>query len=172
MAMIHSHCDEVGKCWFWKGALDGHGRPQTRHDGRNVYVRRLVRELTDGVPLQRGIVAAAECGHKLCVSPECSVATTTKGKATMAANRGAYNSAAKTAKMTATKRARSHISEEVVDRVRSADGSSREIAARENISISHVKAIRRGLSRRPLGSPFAGLFTGLMAANDSKRRAA
>lgn len=154
---IKSRCDEVGNCWFWNGSLDGHGRPQKRHKGKTVYVRRLVRELADGKPVPRSLVVAAECGHKLCVSPECSVATTTRRKAQMAAKRGAYSSPAKAAKMAVMKRSQSWITDELVDQIRVAPGPASRIAAETKVSLSHVKAIRRGDARRPIGTPFAGL---------------
>ncbi|MBX3610381.1 MAG: hypothetical protein KF871_10855 [Hydrogenophaga sp.] len=154
---IKARCDEVGECWFWNGGCDSHGRPQKRHGGKTVYVRRLVRELADGQPVPPGLVVAAKCGHKRCVSPDCSVATTTRRKAQMAAKRGAYSSPAKAAKMARMKRAQSWITDEMVEQIRLAPGPSSRIAAETKVSLSHVKAIRRGSARRPIGTPFAGL---------------
>lgn len=155
--MILSRCDEVGNCWIWNGGLDGHGRPQKRHAGKTVYVRRLVRELADGQPVPADKVVPASCGCKLCVSPHCSSITTTRQKALMAAKRGVYNNPAKLAKMALTRRAKSHISDELVEQIRSADGPCSRIAADTKVSLSHVKAIRRMTARRPMNSPFAGL---------------
>lgn len=155
--MIGSRCDEVGECWIWKGALDGHGRPQKRHNGKTVYVRRLVRELVDGQPVPADKVVPASCGCRQCVSPHCSSVTTTRQKAVMAAKRGVYNNPAKLAKMALTRRAKSHISDELVEQIRSAEGPCSRIAAETNVSLSHVKAIRNMTARKPINSPFAGL---------------
>lgn len=155
--LILSRCDEEGQCWVWKGGLDGHGRPQKRHNGKTVYVRRLVRELADGEPVPAHLVVPASCGNKLCVSPECSSRATHKKKAAMAVKRGSYNNAAKTATMVASKRAKSWITDDMVEHIRMAPGPASRIAEETRVSVSHVKAIRRGDARRPLASPFSGL---------------
>jgi len=157
LSMILSRCDEVGNCWIWNGALDGHGRPQKRHNGKTVYVRRIVRELTDGREVPSDKVVAASCGCKRCVSPHCSVVATHRQMAMMAAKRGAYNNPAKLAKMVLSVRAKSRISEELVNQIRMADGPCSRIAAETKVSLSHVKAIRRLSARRPISNPFAGL---------------
>lgn len=157
LKLIHSRCTEEGDCWLWDGALDGHGRPQKRHNGKTVYVRRLVRELIDG-PIPASMVVAAKCGTKRCISPTCSCTVTHTKKAQMAAVRGAFNSPAKLAKMVATKRAASWITEEMVRQIRHATVSSSQIAAEMNVSESHVKAIRRGTARREASNPFGGLL--------------
>lgn len=157
IALIKSRCDEVGECWIWNGALDGHGRPQKRHEGKTVYVRRLVRELADGKPVPADKVVPASCGCKKCVSPKCSSITTTREKAVMAARRGVYSSPAKLARMVLTVRAKSHISDELVERIRASDGPCSRISAETKVSLSHVKAIRRLAARKPMSSPFAGL---------------
>ena len=251
LKLIKSRCTEEGRCWLWTGAQDGHGRPQMRHDGKVVYVRRLVRELTDGQPVPKGFVAAASCGQKLCVSPHCSCVATHKQRAQMAAARGAFGGATRTRKMTRTKRqapgfspgsertgrpgllcgklpsvattvpnssfairqlepsteisgnspsrmgvrevgallnesaqadavghgrpvegipvlqrgedvkatkhAKSRITADMVQAIRLAPPPCSRIASEVGVSLSHVKAIRRGTARRDLGNPFAGL---------------
>lgn len=157
LKLIKSRCTEEGRCWMWTGAQDGHGRPQMRHDGKVVYVRRLVRELTDGQPVPKGFVAAASCGQKLCVSPHCSCVATHKQRAQMAAARGAFGGATRTRKMTATKHAKSRITADMVQAIRLAPPPCSRIESEVGVSLSHVKAIRRGTARRDLGNPFAGL---------------
>lgn len=166
---IRAKCEEVGKCWIWTGCTDGHGRPQKRWGGRTYYVRRLVRELVDGKPLPPDRQAAATCGCITCVSPDCSVAATPTERSMLAAARGSFNRPDKMAKMMATKRAKSHISDELVQRIRTAEGPTSRISRETGVSQAHVKAIRRGTARRDwTNNPFAGL----LAANDSTRRAA
>ena len=156
--LLKSRCEEEGDCWLWTGAQDGHGRAQTRHGGKVVYVRRLVRELTDGKPIPTGFVVAAFCGNNLCISPACSCVATKKERAQMAAARGAFGGAIRTRNMTATKQANSRITQELVQRIRLAPPPCSRIAQDVGVSLSHVKAIRRGTARRDLGNPFAGLM--------------
>lgn len=157
LKLIRSRCTEEGECWLWDGCLDGHGRPQKRHNGKTVYVRRLVRELVDG-PVPASMVVAASCGTKRCVSPSCSCTVTHTKKAKMAATRGAYSNPAKFAKMVASRRATSRITEEMVRQIRLAPPPASRIAVEMNVSESHVKAIRRGSARKDMSSPFAGLL--------------
>jgi len=158
LKLIKSRCTEEGSCWLWTGAQDGHGRPQMRYDGKVVYVRRMVRELADGKPIPPGLVAASHCGQKLCVSPLCSCVATDKKRAQMAAARGAFGGAARTRKMTAAKHAKSRITPDMVQAIRMAPPPCSRISAEVGVSLSHVKAIRRGTARRDLVNPFFGLL--------------
>ncbi len=155
---LQSRCLEIGECWIWQGGIDAQGRPQTRHGGKVVYVRRLARELADGKPMPRRLQAAAHCGDHLCVSPHCSYRATPQQRARAAAQRGAYSDAAKIRRSTHTVRARSHITEALVAQVRAATPPCSAIAAATGISLSHVKAIRSGRARRDFSNPFDALL--------------
>ena len=84
VATLHSRCIEEGDCWIWQGACDGHGKPQVRHLGKTVYVRRLMRELKDGRRIPTGKVVACKCGMDKCVSPAHTVITDHQGRADLA----------------------------------------------------------------------------------------
>jgi hypothetical protein len=167
---LRARCVEEGDCWIWKGCTDSHGRPQARHNGMVQYVRRLLRELTDGKPVPSNKMVPCLCGQSLCVSPACSLVTDSQGKARLASQRGAFNRPDKLLRMVATMRAKSPITDALVGQIRTAEGPCSRIAAETGVSLSHVKAIRRGAARKDYSSPFAGLFTGLTDANDSKAR--
>ncbi len=157
---LHARCVEEGDCLLWQGGCDGHGRPQCRHGGKTCYVRRVMRELVDGKPVPTGRVVPASCGNRLCVSPKCSEVGTDKRRAQLAAQRGAFSSAAKTARMVATKARRSDYPDALVDQVRRHPGPASAAAALVGMSLSHAKAIRRGASRIGTArNPFAGLMT-------------
>lgn len=154
---IKARCEEVGQCWIWLGGCDGHGRPVIGIGRKSAYTRRVVRGLADGTPVPPGKVAAATCGDRKCVSPHCSVVATTREKARMASARGAYANPLRDAKVRMRRRASSRFSEEVVERVRQSTDPLQAIADQVGMSLSHVKAIRSGRARKPIGSPFAGL---------------
>lgn len=156
VATLHSRCIEEGDCWIWQGATDGHGKPQVRHHGATMYVRRLVRELADGRKIPTGKVVACKCGTAKCVAPAHMVITNHQGRADLAKARGAYLGISRQVKMANTKRAQSHITEQVVQAIRNAD-SSRQAASQFGVSLSHCKAIRRGTARVG-ANPFAGLM--------------
>lgn len=154
---LFARCDECGNCWLWKGANDGHGKPSTKHGGKTVNPRRVARELKDGTPLKPGQQVVPTCHNRLCISPECSIRTTAKGRARIANERGAFNNPAKNRRAAMTKRAKSHISEEMVATVRAARTAA-EAASQTGVSLSHSKAIRRGDARKEYrGNPFSGL---------------
>ena len=159
IARLSARCVEEGDCLIWQGGLDGHGRPQCRHQGKTCYVRRVMRELSDGKPVPQGRVVAAKCGNALCVSPACSVVGTDKHRAQLAAQRGAYRSAAKFARIAVTKAKRSRFPDDVVNQVRQHPGPATAAAASVGMSLSHAKAIRRGTARATsVRNPFAGLM--------------
>jgi len=157
---IVSRCVEEGDCLLWTGGLDGHGRPQCRHLGKSAYVRRVLRELVDGKPVPAGLVVACTCGNRLCVSTRCSLVASNKTRAELAARRGAFSNAAKSARIAITRAAQSRFNAEAIERVRSHPGTAKAAAKEVGMSHSHAKAIRRGESRAALvRNPFAGLFS-------------
>lgn len=165
--LIRSRCIEDGQCWLWQGGCDGHGRPQIRHEGVVVYTRRLARQLRDGKPVPAHLRVPNACGRKTCVSPECSVIGTVATVRKMAADRGSYLKANRNIRQMQTKRARSAIDEDVVRGIRNAPGPCSRIADETGVSLSHVKAIRRGTARRDLSNPFGGLLV-IPAANPTR----
>lgn len=171
LEMIRTRCVEDGQCWLWQGGCDGHGRPQIRHDGVVVYTRRLARQLSDGKPVPPDMRVPNACGRKTCVSPECSVIGTVATVRKMAAARGAYAKANRNIRQMQTKRAKSAISDALVEQIRNAPAPCWRIAAETGVSLSHVKAIRRGTARRDLSSPFGWLLA-KVAANTSMAAAA
>lgn len=154
---IKSRCDEVGDCWIWKQGCSDSGMPQMTVKNKTMTVRRLVyAEVHGGIP--EGKRVSPKCGHKKCVSPECLEAVTHKHAHQNAARRGAHSSMGKIVRTALAMRARSHITEEVVQRIREFEGPIRLICAETGVSQSHAKNIRRGTARRDfIASPFAGL---------------
>ena len=156
-ASIRARCVTEGKCLIWQGGTDGNGVPRCNHGGKQVNVRRLMRSLVDGKAVPADLCVTCECGNKLCVSEACSFIATLSERAFLASARGAYSRPDAVIRSTLARRARSKFSEAVVSEIRVAEGTSLEISKRYGMSQSHVKAIRRGQRRAPLGSPFAGL---------------
>jgi hypothetical protein len=153
---IKARCTECGDCWLWDGALCGNARmPSMHHEGKTVAVRRLVYQLKHGsIPAGRAI--SPSCGRRLCVSPNCLQAVTEKQSKQRWAKLGAYSNPGKQRRMALTKRAKSHISDEMVERVRAAT-SAPEAARETGVSLSYAKDIRAGRSRRDYSSHFDGL---------------
>jgi hypothetical protein len=154
---IRTRCEVVGDCWLWKQGCSDGGMPIMGVLGKTRAVRRVVYAETHG-SIPEGKKISPRCGHKKCVSPECLCAVTQKQATQAAAKRGAYSGAAKILKTALTMRARSKYSDEVVERIRTADGPAHLVAAETGVSLSHAKNIRRGTARKDyLDNPFAGL---------------
>lgn len=156
LASLRARCDEIGDCWIWKGATDGHGKPSARHAGKGTNPRRVVRALKDGHPIQPGELVVATCHNPRCISPACSVRTDDKGRARIANEGGAYSNPAKNRRGAMTKRAKSWITEDAVAAIRAAR-TALEASQQTGVSLSHSKAIRRGAARKDYTSPFRGL---------------
>lgn len=52
---------------IWTGAL-ANGRPATKHEGKTVYVKRLIWEQEHG-PIPDGMVIVSRCGERTCIEP-------------------------------------------------------------------------------------------------------
>lgn len=158
LRIVQDRCECVADCWVWQNYIGGSG-PEMQWDGKPRYVRRLVYAQNHGGMVPEGKVVTPRCGNKRCVSPACLMAVPLRVAQKMAAKRGAYSNPARLLRANETKRARSHITQEKVDRIRSFEGTAKEAAEREGVSWSHAKAIRRGDARADVvGNPFAGLL--------------
>lgn len=73
LAMALSRCTEDGGCWLWQQACTNTGYPQASIDGKSTLVRRWVLEQKLGRPIRHGHTAAALCGCRTCISPDCLV---------------------------------------------------------------------------------------------------
>lgn len=154
---ILDRCIEEGDCWVWQGACAGgeRGGPCVNWGGKTKRVRRMLWEALNG-PIKPRLVVAATCGNRKCVSPSCAVCVSNKKSKQMAAARGAFSGADKIRKATAANRARSWITDAVVEQIKSAR-TAKEANAATGVSVSWAKAIRAGRGRVSFGNPFAGL---------------
>lgn len=156
--LIKANCVTEGNCWIWQAGCKDSGAPVCRHNGKVRTVRRLARELADGKHIPGKREVAAQCGDLRCVSPSCSVKVLTKRRCEMAAANGSFDLPARTAKRMLQQRAASKFSEELIEHARTTVGTCAQIAAATGISLGYVKDIRRGVARRSLANPFAGLL--------------
>lgn len=159
LRLIRLQTVDDGGCWIWQNGRSGsRGAPVMRYQGRQSYVRRVVAECVRGEPLQANLMAASRCGNPLCVAPGCLEVVTAKGRNRLANERGAYSRPEKILKTTATKRARSLITEELVGQIRASELGPKAISDQTGVSLSHVKAIRRGDARQSFANPFGQLI--------------
>ena len=125
-------------CMRWVGALYD-GQITARVDGRKLNVRTELWRLYGKVPLPPGYCLRASCGDPRCLAP-----AHLEPQARAAATRGRPRAVHVRAKIAASKRARSSTTVRVVEQIRGATGSEREIGRRFGVHPSMVGRIRRG----------------------------
>lgn len=160
---IKNRSDEVGDCWEWRGSYSTDGVPVLNKKS----VRRLGAKAI-GKHIPPLFVATTKCNNQRCVCPDHILIVSRTRRIQMNVEDGRYYNPAKTAKMVKTKAKKSRFPDELVEAVRTAQGETRDIADRFNVPITWAYKVRQGICRKAPGNPFFGL----MAANDSKRRAA
>lgn len=156
---IRGNCDEVGDCWEWRGALDGTA-PVMRVSGggrRLVAVRRLVLEL-EGKNIE-GKLACASCNNGRCVAPHHAVGMTRSQLQARTAKASRYgNSHVRSARMAEARRARSHLTMEIVLEMRASGLSTRAAAARFGCGQSAASDAMAGRTWKDYSSPFTRLM--------------
>lgn len=171
LAWIKARCREDGDCWLWTMTVNDSGCPRysTHVGGRptSFQPRRIAWQLGNpGKTLGRGLVGTS-CGNPRCLNPE-HLVKRTKGEVISLMS---TNPATRAKKMAAAVRRRglsTKLDMEKARYIRSSTKTLAVVAGELGISIALASKIRRGELWKEHSNPFAGL----VAANDSSRRAA
>lgn len=158
---IKANCEEVGDCWIWKGAISESGYPIVKVRGEGCrLVRRVVAEMS-GITLKARQPTVTTCDDKLCVCPEHVKASTISKVAKAAAERGAFSSPARGAKIARFRRAAhdSKLTESDAEAIRASAESGPVLAERYGVHRSRINAIKCGeVWKQYTNNPFAGLL--------------
>lgn len=129
-------------CWLWKGAVAG-TTPSMRIAALEASVGAGVAIcfFTTGRRPEHGVVWHRTCTTQLCVCPAHRQAGTRKTQ--MAFQEGIAIRPAHRARIAATKRARSRLTVELVEHIRSSEATGIAVAREVGISVSHACRIRR-----------------------------
>lgn len=175
---IKARCDEIGECWEWRTkakcrARLTHPQMRTERGGPPKLVRRVAVEFKTGKPLPANRYPVPRCGNPFCVNPDHQKVLTQaeKDKRTGKIAAASQTRGANIARSW-RESGRTEMTLEKAAEIRAAVGSLKAIGKRFGISASMAGAIRRGEYWRDHCDPFARMFTGLLAANDSRRQAA
>jgi hypothetical protein len=172
---IKARCEEIGECWEWKTKARSragltHPHMRTEKGGPPKLVRRVAYELHTGKPLPADRYPVPKCGNPFCIRPEHQKALTQAEKDRRTGKiAGASQTRSASIARAWRESGRTTMTLEKAAEIRAAEGSLKALGARFGISASMVGAIKRGEYWRDHADPFAGLFTGLMAANDQQR---
>lgn len=155
---LEQHCEEQGDCMVWSGPMVQRKFPVLNVERKKLYVKRHAMELM-GRRLGKQVVTSS-CDNQACVNPD-HLVVVTKAKMvemTVAAHGGTLNTPASKAKIAASLRAKSPLSQEEISDIRNSNDSVRTIANRHDISMAYVYMLQRGLWRRDYSAtPFTGL---------------
>lgn len=153
--LIESRCNEDGGCLLWPGTLASGTTPSLRKKGKNINARRRYYELKVG-PIPEGMVVAVTCECQRCMR---HIEAQTPGQVRQrVAATGVYSAAVHGPKIAAGRRKKSKYSEALIDEIRSSDEPQQSLADRVGMPLSYLKKIQRGVQRRRLDNPFAGLI--------------
>ncbi|MDQ0035863.1 hypothetical protein J2W30_003631 [Variovorax boronicumulans] len=154
MPFIEACCVEEGDCLIWTWGREK--IPQISLGRSKINVRALVL-FAQGVDRIDGTMLGCSCGNRKCVAPAHIRQRSHLQHAQYFGNRGAYSGPAKTAKMAATKRAKSKLDDEKVAAIRASTKSAKALSAEFGVAASYITSIRAGLLWKDYSSPFAGL---------------
>lgn len=155
---------EEGDCRIWSGLVSkstpvlSYRNPFTNKRSC-MSVRRAVL-LEEGVQLPPGRFIDTTCGNPLCVERKHFTIRTAQQhlrEIAKIAGQGTTN-LRRSAKIAATKRAKSRIPEDVIRAIRGSDEPARVLAQRFGINKDYINSIRRGEVRKDYTNPWIGLI--------------
>lgn len=168
---MNCHCNEDG-CWIWKGWLNNCGNPTLfrteKGRRRSLSARRHVYQQAKGCKLGRKEILAMTCDEKLCVNPD-HMKRSNFSEMQIKLNR---DDPSRAHRIAIKNRRGKKLTPEQARAIRESDEPSKVLAERYGVSCQTIRQIWRGISWKDYSNPFSQLFTGLIAANDSHRKAA
>lgn len=173
---IKARCRIDGDCWLWTGALSK-GWPRiwapdyTLHGGAlsTQTGRRAAWHLKTGQPIPSGWRVFGTCTARNCVNPAHMVCEPVADQGAKVAASGRLKGViTRITANRATGRKRSHLSPELIETIRLSNETGLALERKLGVSRSSISRVR---TRKTLAfDAVGGLFTGLIAANDSQRR--
>ena len=139
-------------CWEWQRAMAHNGNgPQATIDYRAVPVRKAIFELMHERRVRVGFGVGPSCKNERCVHPDHLYAHRIGGSE--------YLPLTARAKIAATKRAASKLSQDEIRKLRESDEHPEEAARRLGVDDSYVYRIRQGKARKDFcGNAYAQLL--------------
>jgi hypothetical protein len=155
--LILSKLEEDGDCFLWTGSLDSKGIPRmsVRVDGKSttLQIRRFMWKHKTGKPAPDHLKVTVTCGNPRCLEhmeliPPGEVVSRTAKRANVKTKRRLSG---------LRSRERAKIDMEKARDIRNSDEPLRVVAERHGISLTNASRVRRNLSWKEDGNPFAGL---------------
>jgi hypothetical protein len=150
---IRQRCIDEGSCWIWGMATTSSGYPNTKAAGLGSNYAHVAAYIAHhGATPPPGMKVVRSCGDKLCCNPAHLSLANASSVGKTAARAGAYSSAARRATLAAAARAKSPLTADQVEQVRTQMHiTGEEWARRLQVSRSTISLIRRHKSWRGVG---------------------
>ena len=145
-----------GDCMIWTGSFVHHTNPVLTMSNKKLYVKRVLMHLDERKIEGKCVIST--CGQQSCVNPDHLQIITRKALAIRTAATGYQSNLAIKAKIAATKRAKSNLSNDAVLEIRHSNEPVTALAARHGITDSYAYMIRRNQCRKDYQNPFSGLI--------------
>lgn len=148
------HLIEEGDCLIWPNGSAKVPHLSVMREKINIRKLWLIAEGREVLP---GRMFGCSCGGDKCVALDHIRQRDRKEHGRYFGKLGVYSGPAKTAKMAATKRAKSKLDDEKVAAIRASTKSAMALSAEYGVAPSYITSIRAGLLWKNYASPFAGL---------------
>lgn len=166
-----ARCTEDGDCWLWNHARGEAGCPKygTRVEGEavNVHLRRPVWQMANPGKSIGNRMVSPSCGNPTCLNPD-HLVLRTKGQVLREMMARPDVRARRSVASMRHRNRNAKLDMEKARYIRSSDKTLVQLGAELGVSLETVSRVRRGVAWQEGANPFAGL----LASNDSARRAA
>lgn len=169
---ILSRCVEEGDCLMWTGHVSKDRLPIISENKAKKSARRKLYEAIKGAELPKSKIVRMSCGNHLCLNPDHLQALTIAQARKADGKAGKYSTPAMQITRTRNARARGKLTLEQAREIRASSLSLRQLAEIYGVDKSNIAHIKQGKAWVDHENPFIGMFSQLIAANDSGRRRA
>jgi hypothetical protein len=164
---IWDRCHDDGDCVIWDGAVAANAGPAVTSPftGRTAPTRRVLMQAL-GYKID-GLICTTSCGHQNCMARE-HIITMTRQQLQKRTGPSLSKNEVRRASLARAARQRSYLTMEIVREMRASGMRATQAAKHYGIPLQIAARVLRNDSWRDYSNPFSAL----LAANDSRRKAA
>lgn len=169
---ILSRCVEEGDCLMWTGHVSKDRLPIITENRAKKSARRKLYEAIKGAELPKNKIVRMKCGNHLCMNPDHLQVLTIAQARKADGKAGRYSTPIMQITRTRSSRARGKLTLEQAREIRASSLSLRKLSEIYGVDKSNIAHIKNGKAWADHENPFIGMFSQLVAANDSGRKRA
>ena len=154
---IKALCEIDDDCWVWTRCVSKQGIPRTKHESKTWNVRRLVYTL-NGRSVRAGYTPIpVKCGNPACVNPA-HLAERDIAKHVAEHNKARSMTVKTKAKVADQRRQKSHLTWELVNKIRSSDKTIPQLVKELNLKKTTIRQVANYTRWKDYSTPWAGLM--------------